>query len=47
MWCTVVTAPFTRQNIRAERRIDERWIAGDPTKLTALVEQMVAERRLD
>lgn len=47
MWCIVVTTPFTRQAIRAEPPIAERWIVDDPTRLTAVVRQMVAERRLD
>jgi beta-phosphoglucomutase-like phosphatase (HAD superfamily) len=43
-WCIVVTTPFTRQAIHAERLLDERWIVDDPDTLMAVVRQMVAEQ---
>jgi beta-phosphoglucomutase len=47
MWCIAVTTPFTRQRIHAERLLDERWVVDDPATLTAVVQQMVAERKQD
>jgi beta-phosphoglucomutase len=47
MWCIAVTTPFTRQRIHAERMLDERWVVDDPATLTAVVQQMVAERKQD
>jgi len=47
MWCIAVTTPLTRRGIHALRLLDERWIADDPTTLTAVVRQMVAERKRD
>jgi HAD superfamily hydrolase (TIGR01509 family) len=47
MWCIVVTTPFTRQAIHAEELLDERWIVDDPSTLTAVMQQMVAEREQD
>ena len=47
MWCIAVTTPFTRQRIHAEGLLDERWVVDDPATLTAMVQQMVAERKQD
>lgn len=47
MWCIAVTTPFTRQRIHAERLLDEGWTVDDPATLTAVVQQMVAERKQD
>jgi beta-phosphoglucomutase len=44
MWCIAVTTPFTRRRIHAEQLLDEHWIVDDPATLTAVVQQMVAER---
>jgi beta-phosphoglucomutase len=45
MWCIAVTTPFTYRRIHAERLLDERWVVDDPATLTAVVQQMVAERK--
>jgi beta-phosphoglucomutase len=47
MWCIVVTTPFTRKAIHAERLLDNRWIVDDPDTLTGVVQRMVAERKGD
>ena len=47
MWCIAVTTPFTRRGIHALRLLDERWIVDDPATLTAVVQQMLAERKQD
>jgi HAD superfamily hydrolase (TIGR01509 family) len=47
MWCVVVTTPLTRQGIHAKRLLDERWIVDDPSTLTAVVRQMIGERKQD
>jgi beta-phosphoglucomutase len=47
MWCVAVTTPFTRQRIHDSQLLDPRWIVDDPTKLTAVVQHMVAERKQD
>jgi len=46
-WCIVVTTPFTRQAIHAEGLLDERWIVDNPSTLTAVMQQLVAEREQD
>lgn len=47
MWCIVVTTPLTRQAVHAARFLDEIWVVDDPATLTAVVREMVRERKLD
>lgn len=47
MWCIVVTTPLTRQAIHAAGLLDESWVVDDPETLTAVVREMVEERKLD
>ena len=47
MWCVAVTTPFTRQRIHTSQLLDLRWIVDDPTRLTAVVQHIVAERQQD
>ena len=47
MWCVAVTRPLARRGIHALQLLDERWIVDDPATLTAVVRQMVAERKQD
>jgi len=47
MWCIAATTPLTRRGIHALQLLDECWIVDDPATLTAVVQQMVAERKQD
>ena len=47
MWCIAVTTPLTRRGIHALQLLDERWIVDDPATLTAVVRQMLVERKQD
>jgi beta-phosphoglucomutase len=47
MWCIVVTTPMTRKTIHTQQLLDERWVVDEPAKLTAVVAQMVKERKGD
>ena len=47
MWCIAVPTSFTNQTVHAGKLLDERWIVDDPARLTAVVQQMLAERKQD
>lgn len=44
MWCIAVTTPFTREGVHELGILKERWIVDDPTCVTDVVRQLVAER---
>jgi HAD superfamily hydrolase (TIGR01509 family) len=45
MACIAVATPFTRKRLRENGLIEDRWIVDDPDDLTAVVDQMLEQRR--
>jgi beta-phosphoglucomutase len=45
MWCIAVTTPFTKDQIHDLGVLENRWIVDDPDRVTAVVQEMVAERK--
>lgn len=44
MWFIAITTPFTRKGVHKPGILKERWIVDDPTYVTEVVRQLVAER---
>jgi beta-phosphoglucomutase-like phosphatase (HAD superfamily) len=41
--CIAVTTPFTRQKLREQNLLEERWIVDDPDVLPDLVRQLIEQ----